>query len=169
MLRQDGERKAQQLKKSERDRRIMNKQHQEVQQRLEQSNARLVQLLEENTNLKKTDTSEKARLKAQNEMLQSLCRTLRDEVKHLKTGTGIRSPSAAAHSPASSPVPSETSLDVPASADRDSGMETDSDQNGRDASISLSASADLSDAMSQGLTISAEDSITSIGCVSLTR
>lgn len=169
MLRQDGERKAQQLKKSERDRRIMNKQHQEVQQRLEQSNARLVQLMEENTNLKKTDTSEKARLKAQNEMLQSLCRTLRDEVKHLKTGTSIRSPSAAAHSPASSPVPSETSLDVPASADRDSGMETDSDQNGRDASISLSASAELSDAMSQGLTISAEDSITSIGCVSLTR
>ncbi len=168
MLRQDGERKAQQLKQAEKDRRIMNKQHQEVQQRLEQSNARLVQLMEENTNLKKTDTPEKARLKSQNEMLQSLCRTLRDEVKQLKTGTGTRSPPAA-DSSASSPVPSESSLDVPASADRASGMETDSDQNGRDASSSLSASADLSDAMSQALTISAEDSVTSIDGINLTQ
>jgi hypothetical protein len=169
MLRQDGERKAQQLKQAEKDRRIMNKQHQEVQQRLEQSNARLVQLMEENTNLKKTDTSEKARLKSQNEMLQSLCRTLRDEVKQLKTGTATRSPPAAVDSSASSPGPSESSLHVPASPDKASGMETDSDQNGREASISLSASADLSDAMSQALTISAEDSITSIDGVSLTQ
>lgn len=168
MLRQDGERKAQQLKQAEKDRRIMNKQHQELQQRLEQSNARLVQLMEENTNLKKTDTSDKGRLKSQNEMLQSLCRTLRNEVKQLKTGRGTTSPPAAADSSASSPVTSESSLDVLASADRASGIETDSDQNGRDASSSLSASADLSDAMSQALTISAEDSVTSIDGVSLT-
>ncbi len=169
MLRQDGERKAQQLKQAERDRRITNKQHQEVQQRLEQSNARLVQLMEENTNLKKTDSPEKARLKSQNEMLQSLCRTLRAEVKQLKTEIGIRSLSAATNSSASSPVPSESSLDVPASADRASGVETDSDQNGRDTSSSLSVSADLSDAMSQACTIPAEGSLTSIDGVSLTQ
>ena len=169
MLRQDGERKAQQLKQAEKDRRIMNKQHQEVQQRLEQSNARLVQLMEENINLKKTDTSDKARLKSQNEMLQSLCRTLRDEVKQLKTGTANGSPPAAADSSASSPVPSESSLDVPASTDGASGVETDSDRNGRDAPSTLSAPADLSDAMSQALSISAEDSLTSIDSVSLTQ
>ena len=168
MLRQDGDRKAQQLKQAEKDRRIMNKQHQEVQQRLEQANARLVQLMEANTNFKRSDSGEKARLRLQNEKLQSLCRTLRDEVKDLKAEAAPRSPSAASVDSASSPVPSDTSVDgLPITAA--ASMEPNGGQNGKDEIISSSASANLSDAMSQALTISAEASSTSVDNTSLTQ
>ena len=82
MLRTDGERKQQLLKQADRDRRSLNKQHQEMQLRLDQANARLVQLTDENNGLKKgSEDPEKARLRAQNDRLQALCRSLRQESK----------------------------------------------------------------------------------------
>ncbi len=149
MLRQDGERKAQLLKQADKDKRSLNKQYQDVQYRLEQSNASLVQLMEENTNLKKSESSEKMRLKAQNEKLQGLCRVLR------KTETAAVSPSAAADGSAS--TVDEATSQAPLSPDTVNG-----DQNAKAASLGSSVSADLSDVMSQALTISAENSSASV-------
>ena len=85
MLRTDGERKAQLLKQAEKDRRMMQKQYSEMQLRLDSANARLVQLTDENNNLKKvSDDAEKARLKTQNDVLQQLCRSLRQQLKDVK-------------------------------------------------------------------------------------
>ena len=105
MLRTDGERKAQLLKQAEKDRRLMHKQHTDMQHRLDQSNARLVQLTEENNHLKKTsDEAEKARLKTQNDVLQQLCRSLRQELKAVKPG---------AHTPSTATEGSEVSTETP--------------------------------------------------------
>ena len=84
MLRQDGERKNQAIKQAEKEKKALNRQLYELNGRYEQASAGLVQLTQEMANLKKQDSSEKARLKAQKEKLENLCRALRDENTKLK-------------------------------------------------------------------------------------
>ena len=144
MLRQDGERKAQQLKQADKDKRSMNKQHQDVLARLQQANSRLVQLMDENSILKKSDTTDKTRLKSQNEKLQSLCRVLQQEVKALKVAT----PSSTAVDGASCSLVDQSSGKPYPDADTILSKEGSGNQNGRDVSFSSSCSADLSEVMS---------------------
>ena len=108
MLRTDGERKQQLLKQADKDRRSLNKQHPEMHLRLDQANARLVQLTDENNGLKKgSEDPEKARLRAQNDRLQALCRSLRQESKGAKPeaelGTALSSDDLTVPSESTSP------------------------------------------------------------------
>lgn len=84
MLRQDGERKNHAIKQAEKEKKALNRQLYELNGRYEQASAGLVQLTQEMANLKKQDSSEKARLKAQKEKLENLCRALRAENTKLK-------------------------------------------------------------------------------------
>ena len=119
MLRTDGERKQQLLKQADKDRRSLNKQHQEMQLRLDQANARLVQLTDENNGLKKgSEDPEKARLRAQNDRLQALCRSLRQESKGPKPDTELGTAlSSDLTAPPESNSPSKESTDSNAAAD----------------------------------------------------
>lgn len=159
MLRQDGERKVQLLKQADKDKRSMNKQHQDALLRLEQANAHLAQLMDENSALKKSDNTEKIRLKAQNEKLQGLCRFLRQG----KTESGATSPSAADNglvlSPATSPAVSPAGTHGPEIID---GTKRGSEHNGKDVSVSSNASAELSEVASQLLTVSEDNSVASL-------
>ena len=81
MLRQDGERKAVSLKQADREKRTLTKQLQEMQARYDSSSAKLLLLGREMEAVKSKEDPEKARLRAQNDKLQALCRLLRQETK----------------------------------------------------------------------------------------
>ena len=63
---------------------MLQKQLKEICSRYEQASSGLVQLTRETANIKKQDSSERTRLKAQKEKLENLCRVLRTENTQLK-------------------------------------------------------------------------------------
>lgn len=95
MLRQDGDRKNHAIKQAEKDKKALQKQLREICSRYEQASAGLVQLTQETASFKKQQSSEKARLKAQKDKLEDLCRVLRTENTQLKQSQSAASATAA--------------------------------------------------------------------------